>query len=132
MLAISFHWARKFSLDAASDHPDSIGLPIMGVIAAATALESFVNEELTLAIVGSGPRRRRPLELIQDSKGLSLEGKWSLLLQALGCAQFAKDRGPYQSFMALVKLRNELVRGSQVLRPGRWPNGDETAVWQVC
>ena len=89
-----------------------VAFPIAAVLHAASSLEAFLNEEL---------EQRCTLEphwkpSIQAIERVEFQNRWFVVPQLLFNRTFDKDAEPFQSFRALVKLRNELVHYKPVTR----------------
>lgn len=84
---------------------DPLSHCIGAVIQAGAALEAFLNEEIAY-VVAAKPQWKGPLEALDR---LETDSRW--LLVPLLTMQRTFDRGsePFQSFRALVRLRNALV-----------------------
>jgi hypothetical protein len=83
-----------------------IGYPVGAVLHAAVALEAFLNEEMARYIHADPTKWKGPLEALER---LETENKWQLVPLLLFGKTLPKGAEPFQSFRALIRLRNELV-----------------------
>jgi hypothetical protein len=113
-----FDLARKHAQDAnicGTEFP--IPLATGAVIMAATALESFVNEQ-TETFASCDASLEAACSELQPLQGLSIPAKWSILVRIAFGETFEIGREPYQSFSSLIELRNVLVHRAARFRAG--------------
>ena len=103
-----FDLAKRLALESRSAAPLDGRLPAATVILAATALESFVNEQMQLASVDY-PDKRVEIDRFHEDRTLTLPNRWQRCASILGVGSFTRGRRPFQSFALLVALRNVLV-----------------------
>jgi hypothetical protein len=105
---VMYQLACRLALLAKSEAPPyqpTMALPMGAVIHAAASLEAFLNEAIS-AYSEARPEIAGPLEAIDR---LEVDGKWLVAAHLVYGRSFAKGEEPFQSFSALVKLRNALV-----------------------
>jgi hypothetical protein len=102
MYALACHLAHLAQQDS---FKPVMAFPIGAVVHATASLEAFLNEEMARRIAIQ-PEWAHPLGALDR---LNLEDKWVIAAQLLNGQTFSNTAEPFQSFQALMKLRNELV-----------------------